>query len=261
MSAPTPFPPLYDAHHKLRLEDLPFWMELAIAAGEPILELGCGTGRVSLPLASAGYTVYALDRDASMLAWLQSQTLLDLPGNLHLMQADFTRLPFSQPFPLIIMPCNTCSMLTQTQRGEMLKQVALHLLPGGIFAASLPNPEILRSQPLRAVAEIEEVFLHPVDGNPVQVSSEWRRLKSELIVTWHYDHLLPDGRVNRFSAQVRHSLQSVSDYLREIQDAGLHLVDLYGDFERHEYLPQAEHLIIIAQRNATPENPQQARST
>lgn len=247
MTTLTSFPPLYDAHHKLYQEDIPFWLGLAAEAGDPILELGCGTGRVSLPLAHAGYTVYALDRDATMLTWLQSQTPPELPGSLHLMQADFTRLPFSQPFPLIIMPCNTCSMLTQTQREEMLKQVASHLLPGGIFAASLPNPDVLRRQPLRAAAEIEETFLHPVDGNPVQVSSEWRRLKAELIITWHYDHLLPDGRVNRFSTQVQYSLQSASEYVTEILDAGLHLVNLYGDFEHHEYSPQAEHLILIAQ--------------
>ena len=59
------FPQLYHAHHNRSLEDLPFWLELAAQAGDPILELGCGTGRVLIPLAQAGYHTIGLDNDPS----------------------------------------------------------------------------------------------------------------------------------------------------------------------------------------------------
>ena len=54
---------LYHAHHSRNLEDLPFWQELARQQGSPILELGCGSGRVLLPLARAGYNVVGLERE------------------------------------------------------------------------------------------------------------------------------------------------------------------------------------------------------
>ncbi len=248
MSRSDPFPPLYDAHHKLHLEDLPFWLELAAGASGPILELGCGTGRVTLPLAHAGYSVYALDIDFAMVNWILYQRSPELTDHIHLLQADFTRLPFAGQFPLIIMPCNTCSTLSQPQRAEMLRQVCRHLQPEGFFCASMPNPEVLSRQRRRSAPQVEEIFLHPLDGNPVQVSSEWTRTSSVFTITWHYDHLLPNGQVNRFSARLQHSLQSVDEYLAEFHAAGLQIVQLYGDFARHPYQTDAEHLIIIAQR-------------
>ena len=48
-------PSVYHAHHNRHLEDLPFWLDLAAQTGDPLLELGCGTGRVLIPLAQAGY--------------------------------------------------------------------------------------------------------------------------------------------------------------------------------------------------------------
>ena len=53
---------------------------------------------------------------------------------------------------------------------------------------------------------MDETFTHPVTGNPVQVSSGWQRTRSHFTVTWHYDHLLPDGEVERLTVQSRHDL-------------------------------------------------------
>ena len=60
-------PLLYHAHHNRYKEDLPFWLELAARHGDPVLELGCGSGRVLLALAQDGYQVYGLDNDPGML--------------------------------------------------------------------------------------------------------------------------------------------------------------------------------------------------
>jgi hypothetical protein len=92
--------------------------------------------------------------------------------------------------------------------------VRQHLAPGGIFAASLPNPLRLASLPARGPAEVEETFPHPRTGNPVQVSSAWQRRKDAFTLTWHYDHLLPDGQVERQTVETCHSLQPLEAYRR-----------------------------------------------
>ncbi len=64
MNTDNLFPLFYHAQHQNYLEDLPFWLGLAATQGSPILELGCGSGRVLLPLALAGHRVLGIDNDA-----------------------------------------------------------------------------------------------------------------------------------------------------------------------------------------------------
>ena len=62
------FPDLYDAQYQSYRDDLPFYLRLADDVGQPVLELGAGTGRVTEALARAGNAVVALDASAAMLA-------------------------------------------------------------------------------------------------------------------------------------------------------------------------------------------------
>src|SRR2546428_4031449 len=68
------YAPFYDWENARTLgrRDVSFWQRLASSAGARVLELGCGTGRVSLPLARAGIDLVGIDRSAAMLARLSS---------------------------------------------------------------------------------------------------------------------------------------------------------------------------------------------
>ena len=90
---------------------------------------------------------------------------------------------------------------------------------------------------------VEETFLHPESGNPVQASSSWKRSQRTFALSWHYDHLLPDGAVERYTLQVRHALLRLEDYIQEIQAAGLAVKATYGDFDRSEFSSESLDLI------------------
>ncbi len=238
-------PELYHAHHNRHLEDLPFWISLASQAADPVLELGCGTGRVLIPLVQAGFNVIGIDQDLAMLHFLQGE-LGKLKPKPWLIASDITCFNLSIKVPLIILPCNTFSTLTKKQQSDCLRSVQKHLQLGGLYSVSIPNPEYLRSLPARSAAELEDEFLHPQTGNPVQVSSSWRRTKSTFQLTWMYDHLFPDGRVERLTAATIHQMLPVNGYLEEIRAAGLELVELYGDFDRSPYQEDSPYLIYVA---------------
>jgi len=238
---------LYHAHHSRHSEDLPFWQKLATRQNGPILELGCGTGRVLIALARAGYPVYGLDNDAGMLALLQLQAGSNPALRGHFFQADMAAFHLARLFSLILMPCNTLSALPTGTRRAALAQISQHLSPTGLFAASLPNPALLARLSHRADTEIEEIFPHPVDGEPVQVSSTWQRRAGHFTVSWHYDHLLSDGRVERLTAQVCHALLPVESYADELRQAGLRIEALYGDFDQSPYTENSPSLIWLAQ--------------
>ncbi len=228
------------------MEDLPFWLALAAQAGGPVLELGCGTGRILIPLAQAGFRVIGLDRDRAMLKYLQANAVDQHTSNYFLIQADIDHFCLATQFPLILLPCNTLSTLTAAQRRSCLEGVRRHLLPGGIFATSLPNPVMLEHLPARSESQPEEEFIHPRTGHPVQVSSAWRRTKQLFTVTWHYDHLFPDGTVDRTTVAVAHQRMPLDAYLVDFKAAGLAKSKLYGDYDYSLYSDDSPGLIILA---------------
>jgi hypothetical protein len=61
---------------------------------------------------------------------------------------------------------------------------------------------------------------------------------------WHYDHLLPDGTVERITIETHHTLTGVEGYLEEAEAAGLHAVELFGDYDRSQYTPDSPYLIL-----------------
>lgn len=237
-------PAYYHAHHSLHLEDLPFWLELARRQGGPVLELGCGTGRLLIPMAHAGFQVYGLDKDGAMLIFLKSLLQQDLQPAPRLFLADMSALCLAKSFPLIFLACNTFSVLSSAQRQACLHGVRRHLRAGGVFSASIPNPAVLWGMPAQGETEEEDVFYDPTTGNPVVVSSQWERGEKLFIIRWHYDQLLPDGRVQRTSVEARQQLATISEYVEEIRAAGLQVVIQQGDYDGSPYTTQSPYWIV-----------------
>jgi SAM-dependent methyltransferase len=242
------FPALYHAHHSLHMEDLDFWLNLAWQQGGPVLELGCGTGRLLAALAQHGYQVYGLDRDVAMLAFLRSHTPDKRRAFTHIWQADLTKFRVNKSFRLILLPCNTMSTLNLQERNAALNCVYQHLAPGGIFAASIPNPRLLSRMPTSSTEELEETFPNPLGGEPVRVSSAWKRTRSEFILTWIYEWQAGAGQSERIERRVRQRLDSPYAYMQAISGAGLFVTGTFGDFDRSPYTPDSANWIVVAQK-------------
>jgi SAM-dependent methyltransferase len=235
-------PELYHAHHNLHQKDLHFWLELAKHSHGQVLELGCGTGRVLLPMAQSGCQIAGIDNDLSMLRFTHTSFVQAKPVPW-LVAADMRRFHFDIRFSLVILPCNTFSMLDRDGQQACLECVRQHLVPGGRFAFSIPNPDHLLGLPESSQPEIEDEFIHPSSGNPVQVSSAWQRTRRLFMVTWIYDHLLPDGRVERSKETIAHHLYPAEDYLDEVRSAGFEIKRLMGDFDGSDYQVDSPDLI------------------
>ena len=123
--------------------DLPLWEELAERCGGPVLELGCGTGRVALHLARRGHEVVGLDSDPELLAVLERRGA-ELP--VRALEADARRFELESPASLVLAPTHLLQLLADAgERAECLRCVAASLRPGGLLAAAiieeLPEPD------------------------------------------------------------------------------------------------------------------------
>jgi SAM-dependent methyltransferase len=115
--------------------DLPLWEELAERRGGPVLELGCGTGRVALHLARRGHEVIGLDRDPELLAALESRgAQLPVRGA----EADARAFDLADPVSLVLAPTHLLQLLADSgERAESLRCIATSLRPGGLLAAAI----------------------------------------------------------------------------------------------------------------------------
>lgn len=118
-------------------EDLPLWRELAGEAGWPVLDVGAGTGRISLDLATHGIAVVALDAGAALLEALERRAA-GLP--VETVVADARDFDLGRRFPLVLVPMQTLQLLGgRSGRAEFLRRALDHLQPGGLLAVAVAD--------------------------------------------------------------------------------------------------------------------------
>jgi SAM-dependent methyltransferase len=127
-------------------EDLPLWRSLAAEHGDPVLDVGAGTGRVALDLAGAGYHVTALDRDPELIAELERRLgrdsdIVAVPSRASVttVVADAREFDLGgRRFPLVIVPMQTIQLLGSVEgRSAFLRCAHRHMAPGGVLAAAI----------------------------------------------------------------------------------------------------------------------------
>ena len=136
------YAPFYDWENARTLgrRDVPFWRRLTADAAGAVLELGCGTGRISVPLTRAGVDLVGIDRSAPMLARLRTAAArAKLTRPVRAARADIRALPFaSRTFSMVFAPYGVLqSLLAERDLAATLESVARVLKPGGRFGIDL----------------------------------------------------------------------------------------------------------------------------
>jgi SAM-dependent methyltransferase len=248
-------PALYHAHHDCRPEDLDFWKSVVGRKTGAILELGFGTGRVALALAEMGRNVTGLEIDRGMLAYFQQIVPQEIAPLFTLHQGDMRSFDLGSSFNLALLSCNTFSIFNASDRRKILEQVRKHLLPGGLFVVSMPNPRYLLDLPPTGELELEEVFHLPESERAVQVYSSWERAADDslCVFTWKYEILGPDGGVDVEWETTAHVLDPPAEILGQFTEAGLEIIETLGDFSGAPFSEEAVYLIVTAQVSASPQ--------
>ena len=241
------FPRLLQAQYASFQEDLPFWLTLAASGPGPILELGCGPGRVLSVLAQAGFEVDGLDYDPEMLRRAASRLPTSQRGPVSLIQGDLGRFSLGRKYGLILLPCNTFAILDESAAEESLACIRRHLLPGGVFAAELPSPHEALEFHVDP-AEPIDAFVEPETGNPIQVYADQRAEAGQNLVqvAWRYDELRPDGTVIRTQVPMLYYLWSPEGLGEAARRSGFSSHEAFGDYDRRPFSPDSRRLLFTA---------------
>lgn len=140
--------------------DLALWEELAGAADGPVLELGCGTGRVALHLARRGHDIVGIDTDAALVAELNARAEAERVS-ARAEHADATGFDLGRSFALALAPMQLIQLVGGApERRVALATVAAHLAPGAAFAAALVEDRHVPDDPGDGAAPLPDVREH-----------------------------------------------------------------------------------------------------
>jgi SAM-dependent methyltransferase len=240
----------FDAQYRTFKQDIPLWLHLAAENSGPIIELGCGTGRVVQALIQAKHHVIGLDIDRHMLARAQNNIFHFSQQNSCLVQADIQTFAFATSFNLAIASMNTLSTFDGSGLVASFANISGQLAPGGVLAFEISNPAV---DPFKGTAPDEPLtaFVEPESGNPCQVYAQRVEgsTQDQVEILWHYDELYADGSTQRYTLRRKYFLRS-QEKVREFLDrANYTVVETYGDYDRSPLEEDSETMIIVARVN------------
>jgi SAM-dependent methyltransferase len=232
--------------------DIARYKEIAAATGGPVLELCCGTGRVAIPLAKAGFNVTAVDISEGLISAFRKKLSLEpakVRKNMKIIQQDITRLSLERrDFKTIIIAFNSLLCVPEFKgQCAALEAIAKHLSPEGRLVLDIVNPLVLKFD----ADSVPKAFFtrkNPHTGNTYTRFAMRGAFDADHRQRLHgwYDEITPDGTVKRrhYSVYWRPIFRFEIELM--LKQAGLRIETLEGGHLKEPYTAQSAHLFIQA---------------
>ncbi len=239
--------------------DVNFFVRAALKTGGPVLELGCGTGRVLIPTARAGLKITGLDLSEFMLEACREKLTREprqVQDLVTLVQGDMRDFSLDPSFSLVTTPFRPFQhLLTVQDQLSCLDCIRRHLVPGGILILDIFNPSLqgITADNLGEEVGAEPEFITP-EGIKVQrfnKSIARDHFSQVLDVELIYYLVHPDGRKERqvHAFQMRYLFRYEAEHL--LARCGYDVIELYSDYDKSPFgsLYPGE-LIFLAKKTA-----------
>lgn len=229
--------------------DVRFWQHLATQIDGPMLELGCGTGRILVPLARSGARVVGIDRSASMLAWARKRARrARLVAGVHLVRGDIRSLPFpAASFRMVAAPYGILqSLLDDATLDATLASVHRVLGAGGTFGIDMVSdlvswPEYRRRVKLRGTVDRGRAHLTLIETVRQDLERGITSFDQEFL-----ERRGRDSQSHQFSLSFR--TVSIEAMVERLERAGFRMSAVLGDYRGGPWDPRADVWLILARR-------------
>ena len=227
-------------------DDLEYYSRLARRAHGPILELACGTGRITIPLARAGHEITGLDISKKMLDRARSklkQEPAEVRRLVKLIEGDMRTFNLDQKFGLCLIPFFSFQhLLSERDQLQTLSRIREHLLPRGRFAFNMFNPDLTREEGLQRLEKVVESRGQTM----MRYSVQWFDRANQTTYGWNiYEFVGPDGLVKRKISPFKMKYLFLTDVKRLLKKAGFKLEGLYGNYDRSKFSSKSPLMAFI----------------
>jgi SAM-dependent methyltransferase len=229
--------------------DVEFYRQLARESGGPVLELGCGTGRVLLPIAQEGIACMGLDRSEAMLDELRRKSP---PRDLRLVSGAMQDLDLGpERFPLIYSAFRSFQhLLTVEDQLSCLQAVRRHLTSGGLFAFDVFAPKLERIAVFEE-KEAEEARWRDGDSEIVRFTSARRDPATQIMdVTFRYERRRAGSPPESHAVHTRMRYFFRYELEHLLFRAGFSSIEVFGGFDRRPYDYFSGETVVIAKLTA-----------
>lgn len=245
----------YDPVYSSLIADLDFFKDYARASGGKILELACGTGRVLIPLAEAGYEVTGLDYSTFMLNVCRhklTERSPDIQNRVKLVQANMVNFHLNEHYTLVIIPANSFQILISQQEQEScLCSIAMHLVPHGKLIIVVFHPDFPRLFDPQYQQERETRTVTLSDGRVVRVTDRIAAYHkseqyNEIETVYYVRH--PDGIEERMvqTFPMHYFFRYEMEYLLRL--CGFKVIELFGQYDRSPFIDSSPRTIFVAEK-------------
>jgi len=232
--------------------DVSFWLAMARMSRGPVLELGCGTGRVLLPLMRDGHSVTGLDLSQHMLAVVRQKLMREpAPARARLVRGDMCRFSLQQRFGTIVVPFRSFELLLErSEQKACLECCAQHLTPGGRLVLAVNHAARLRSTPSGEPEELAVEYPGP-DGMLVRERVKIRYDQAADTMKYYIEYVCthPGGRLARYRRQQEMRLFSRFEMEWLLEACGLTIESVYGDYDCSPVKDASPELIFVARKS------------
>jgi SAM-dependent methyltransferase len=240
---------IYDSYVKVNL-DIPFFIEETEQFDDEILELMCGTGRVSIPLLESGRKLCCVDYSEKMLQVFNNKIQgKDYP--VRLIQMDVTKLDLNEKFGMIILPFHSLSeILTADLQFKALQCISKHLKPNGIFICTLQNPTSRLKTADGITRQLGEFELD--DNKKMNVSYSNQFDPDTGIVSGFQLYEIFDNSTTlteKRTLKINFRPISDSEFKRLIVPLDLQIINTYGDYSKNEFNETTSNFLIYKLKN------------
>jgi ubiquinone/menaquinone biosynthesis C-methylase UbiE len=243
------YAPFYDWENARTLgrRDVPFWRRLALRADGPVLELGCGTGRISLPLARAGVDLVGIDRSSAMLERARTKAArAGMARSIPFVRGDIRALPFrDRAFRMVIAPYGILQSLTRPRDlSATLASVARLLPPGGVFGLDLV-PDVPKWREYTNRVQLRG----RLGAARVTLIESVRQDRARRLTAFEQRYVVLEGgrRVeHRFDLTFR--TLTVPHMRRRLERAGFAVDAAFGDYRSRPWDERSDVWILLAKR-------------
>jgi len=237
--------------------DTALYRALARRTGDPILELGVGSGRVAVALAADGHRVVGVDNDPAMLARARARAASEKAGGLSLVEADLVdaadveAVVAGGAYALAFIALNSILLLTSAERQRAAIGAMARLLePGGLAVVDAWQPSPVDLVAFDGRLSLEWLRTDPETGNAVTKSvAAWFDPATRMVtLTTIFDEGPRGAPPIRWTRSDALRLITVDELASFATAAGLEVEQLAGDHELGPLQPDSERAVLVARK-------------